>query len=329
LKRIIFLALSVVICGIALAQEPLPSGITPLNGSVTLRYAPKFESRCTIKKSEKKPGEFFGTKITESGFTEVFEESGRTKLAVKITLGQYFVRMIFGLEDDRTMAGMTYIDIQSNFEAFNKSKEKSGKFFLGLLKRMSGAAAYGRSLKQGTRFYTDAISSMFGKDAGEIGTTESAESAGNTGYDSVDKLFSEIQIQVKSDDFAVIGTANIRGRESLIFGGEIVVEVGKGDNRVSVTSKGWEAFDLQSGLKTGSSMLMVVGNAEKGVTTSTDDYECSITGTPTKAPQSRPSNAQDAKSAEQRLIELKALLDKGLIIPEQFESKHTEILKSL
>ena len=65
-----------------------------------------------------------------------------------------------------------------------------------------------------------------------------------------------------------------------------------------------------------------------GVFTNTDEHECLISGSPTRS-ITPSADIAVPKSAEQRLVELKALLDKGLISRELYDSKRAEILRSL
>jgi hypothetical protein len=319
--RVILVFLLAISSTITFAEEPLPSGITPLTGSVTLRYAPKFESRCTVKKSEKKPGEFFGTKTFQALTMEVFNESERTKLAVRVPVGANYLRMIIALTDDRTMTGATNIEIQSDIEDFKKNSEQFRNLLLGFMKKLSGAEIFGKPLQQGSKVFTESF--------GELVSTFYALEDSVENLSGGSKSAKMPMIKVNSDNYSVVGIASINRRESLVFSGEILFEVGAGDARVSAKITGWDAYDLQSGLKAGASFLTVATVAEKGAVTSTEDTECFISGAPSTTTRARSEEAQGAKTTEQRLIELKSLLNKGLITQEQFESKRTEIVNSL
>jgi hypothetical protein len=75
MKRAMPLILTVFAAGVTFAQQSLPRGIVPINGEITIRHTPKFESRCTVKSIEKKLGDSSTIEKSGSSLQSVFEDS--------------------------------------------------------------------------------------------------------------------------------------------------------------------------------------------------------------------------------------------------------------
>ena len=286
----------------AFAQQAPPRGITPLTGEITLRYTPRFESRCSMKSYEKLPGSFFGSRKTETSATGVSEESpGVSKLWMDHHAGANFVRMTFGLNGDGSGMGTDDPTLMSDLpvtaadkDAFSKMmQDKSGVF------RKAMESVIGVPLRQGFAIRRDMCE-----------LTANAKGEGRTGQ------------------YSVMGVAEIRGRESVVIGGDETETCVLPNGRFTMQLKGWYAVDRQSGLPAGHSLAANV-NVAGVIVTGTEDNECVINGIALRAPQAQPTVAPAVKSAEQRLTELKLLLDKGLITQEQYELKRAEIVKAL
>lgn len=122
----------------------------------------------------------------------------------------------------------------------------------------------------------------------------------------------------------VSGIVQIHGRPSLILKSDIktsctIDKLGQ----IAISGYAWESFDLQSGISSdsGSQMLLKIGsNPEVNMKTVSS---CVITDT------TQAIAIPGGKSLEGRLVELKTLMEKGLITHEQYEQKRNDILKSL
>lgn len=122
----------------------------------------------------------------------------------------------------------------------------------------------------------------------------------------------------------IYGVVQIHGRPSLILKSDIdtnctLAKLGQ----VTISGYSWESFDLQSGLNSdgGGHMLLKMGSdSEVNMNTTTS---CVISDT------AQATSAPSGKSLETRLMELKALMEKGLISQKQYEQKRADILKAL
>ena len=131
-------------------------------------------------------------------------------------------------------------------------------------------------------------------------------------------IFPQGSTKAHSGSFKVMGIAMIRGRESIIFKGEETLACQmQGKVLPEMRIIGWSAIDKLSGLYSDTSVTIKMDES-----TSTEDTECVF------ADENRPSTPAQ-RSAEQRLLELKSLMDKGLINQEQYEAKQKDVLKSL
>lgn len=136
--------------------------------------------------------------------------------------------------------------------------------------------------------------------------------------ESICSIFPQGSTKAHRGSFKVMGVALIRGRESVIFKGEETLTCQmNGTVLPELRMSGWSSVDKLSGLYSDTSFTIKMDES-----TSTDDTECVF------ADENRPS-APAQRSAEQRLLELKSLLDKGLINQGQYESKQKDVLKSL
>lgn len=121
-----------------------------------------------------------------------------------------------------------------------------------------------------------------------------------------------------------VGIANIDGRSSLIIRSEIEGGCTVDNIKVSVNLNGWESIDLQSGLQGNSTAKMVFKfDREESATVMKNQCIVSQLSTISK------SNNSISKTVEQRLLEIKSLMEKGLITEEQYNQKRIDVLKSL
>ena len=295
------LVLSMLLGGGVSAQAPRPVGVTPFSGEISLRYTPTFESRCTIRKFEKKPGEFFGTRSNQSASIGVFEEApGKPKLAYTLDLGANYFRMVLGLNDGWTGISQDEPVFQTDIALTAKDDADLGKmkvFLSSTFKKFVGLL-FGTPLRFGAEVPTGDICELF-----PDGRTTSS-----------------------GGRYSVLGLAQIRGRASIVFGGEQLQTCNFQGRQLDIKSKGWQAIDRESGLISSQSLAYEASatgtGTGTGVFSSTEDHECVISGAPAFATNNR-------ASVGERLVALRALYEKGLITLEQFQTKRDEILKAL
>jgi hypothetical protein len=289
-------------CGV-LAQTPLPRGIVPIQGDVTVLYSPTFESRCTtvsstpeVRYGNAKVGPFVTTEtVTVGTFRDQY-------LVPKLFFAGFVeggkVRMTMTLKADGSGFTSNEIDIQGDGLTPADKDNPKGKEVLGQLFKKALVPFTGTPLRQGATVPYGVCEFMPG-----------------------DNVISQ------SGQFVVAGIAPIKGRETIIMKGDqtAICKVAGGSQRMQFN--GWFAIDRESGLPAGSSMALSITLPQLTIH-AISNQECFLTGGAEDTTQSR-SRDLAAKSAEQRLIELKALFDKGLITPEQFEQKRAEIVKGL
>lgn len=309
MKSFIFILVAL-IANSGFALEAIPSGTLPVAGEITIRYTPKFESRCVSKTYERKNNEFFGTNSSQVGEFSVFEESpGVVKLSLNTQMGAANLRLTIELNEDRSGFSLKEPEFQTDIQMSPDDERHLPQMKALLFKTMKAGlgAGIGVPLRQGSNTLMELCEFVPG-----------------------------VRQKSQSGNHSVIGTALIKGRESVIFSGEqyaeCVVQESQGMLREGDLLKfqigGWQAIDRQSGLPAGNSLvsLMTFGG---GSMTSTDDKECQITGASSLASQGANSTSAGVRNPEQRLFELKSLLDKGLITQENFEKKRAEILDAL
>lgn len=301
MNKLIFSFLVALATDVAFAQGALPSNIKPLDGEVIIRLIPGFESRCTKNSYEKNPGDFFGKRKSETSSVKIYEETpGVAKLAFTTYTGLNYLRITLPLNSEGTGFASAEADIDSDLNMPSELVIKLKSVVPQLMNKASGYSILGNTLQQGTSIKDDFCD-----------------------------LFPGGQTLSKSGQFVVTGTSQIKGRESIIISGNKSLDCGIGAKTISYLLNGWYAFDLQSGLQSINSISSIAKSID-GVTESTEDNECVITGSPTKAPQPMPTNTiQIDNSNEKRLIELRALFEKGLITPEQYEKKRSDIINKL
>jgi hypothetical protein len=315
-KHLIFSFLLTLAANAVFAQEALPSKTLPVTGEFTIRYTPKFESRCVSKTYQRKDGEFFGTSASQVGEFSVFEESpGVVKLSMSTQMGAENLRLTIGVNEDRSGFSSTEPELQSDIQMSLDDQnhiQKMKPFLFKIIKSTVGIGV-GIPLHQGSNI--------------PMGLTELC-----------DVFPGGVRSQSQSGNYSLIGSAVIKGRDSVVFSGEkfaeCIVRENQGQLRVGelikFRIKGWQAVDRQSGLPSEHSFATVMSIGEGSMTT-TDDRKCEITGASSLASQGSnfPSSTSGIRNSEQRLVELKSLLDKGLITQEHFDKKRAEILDAL
>jgi hypothetical protein len=288
----------------SLAQQPLPKNLEPLSSPITISYTPKFDARCTTKTYEKKSSDLFGTRTSANNNYSIYEDaSGELKYAGG---GEYgagkFVRVVVGLKPGGIGFASAPPILETNEDLSPDAKATFQTMIEGGLKNGGAIGFIGKPLTQGLSSAPDFC-----------------------------QLFSRGNTHVSSGGMTVVGSAVIEGRKSLVLSGgqsfKCLPVYGFGG--LTMTYKGWQAIDVQSGLPIASSSVIEDIRSTGEIIRSTEETQCLITGSLVQTQQPTPSTTLAPKTSELRLIELKALLDKGLITQQQFEQKRTEIVRDL
>jgi hypothetical protein len=122
----------------------------------------------------------------------------------------------------------------------------------------------------------------------------------------------------------VVGTVGINDRSSLIISTNGTVSCNVQGEKIELGVNGWESFDLQSGLL-GSSVAKMTVKLPNETRNWIMKSDCNISKTSINSKATDPTG----KTAEQRLLEIKSLMDKGLITKEQYDMKREDIIKLL
>lgn len=295
MKKIILVASLACASAQVLAQRPFPEGVTPIAEPLVLRYQPHHTAKCIENKSEKAVGDFFSKNSTETTSTEVFSDGDTTKVGLNIELEDGgFLRFIFTTNEDGTSIVAGEPEFQTNLKLSEKDKDDVGQvklLFSKIMRKAFEVGVMGKPITQGYQLAQDFCS-----------------------------VFGATTLTTKGDAVA-IGTSKIRGRNSVIFKQEISSTCLFSEGELSFRTTGWSAYDVESGLSVDS-----VGEGEVSVSgkkgSFTSDKVCTVAGvleTPTPI----------ANKVDQRLVELKGLLDKGLISKDEYDKKRSAILDSI
>jgi Short C-terminal domain len=290
MKQLYLFILSVILPTGVKAESTLPYGITPINGEIRLLYRPGYESTC-ISKNEADPNEV----PTESVSKLFLDSAGRLKYEMKFDKGS----VIAAINNDGsaiTRGSLKFVTKEQPTEE-QPVNEFIDKLFKDLENLFIDLSPLGKILKQNSDLSSSDLCKIL--------------PGGRSSFFSTFKR-------------KVVGVVQIHGRPSLIIKSEIdtTCTIDKIGN-VQLGGYGWESYDLQSGLNsgTGDNILIKMGsNSDLNIKNQTS---CIVTET------AQAKTAPSEKSLESRLTELKALLDKNLITQEQYEQKRTDILKSL
>jgi hypothetical protein len=286
---------------VVMAQRSIPTDVLPFSGSITIKYKPTFKSQCSVKVTEKKKENLFGTSRRYNTTTEVYRTpEGRIKIASNLSgaamegMGSNdYIKLIYSVQESGDLDGDDLI-FQTNLKFTPEEKEmlKNSVNKLGI--------PYGwlvnKPLQNGMILQSPDLCKAFGQ-AFKTNSTNAKIEGGNR----------------------VIGIETVAGNESIILGVDETIFCSVANMGIQLKQKGWIAFDRRSGLQTGSAKLGTT-TLNSDVFTIEENTVCEVTGA--AAEPSTPS-------AEKRLKELKSLLEKNLISKEIYENKAIEILKNL
>jgi hypothetical protein len=311
MKQIAFGFFVLLLSWSSFAQQLLPTNITPLIGEVTLRFTPKHTSRCTIKTEKTKPGDSAATSSTSLATAEVYESSpGVPKYGISIGDAINYMRIVMDVKADGSGVIPNAITFDTNMlvPEHDRSQFEALK---QIMTKMTSASAFsfaiGVPLRQGSVVGIGDLCQFL---PGAMGTEK------------------------QSGETRVLGTMSEMGRERVIIGGEESVSCFVPGTTLTVSVKGWWAFDQQSGLIAASSSVAKASAHEKwGTSLTSEDKECVVTGELTKSatstlPRAGKVSTPSAPSAsEKKLRELKSLYNKGLIDKERYDQKVQSILR--
>ena len=304
MKKSVATAIAILGVNAAMCQQrppqPLPAGTAQFAGNLEVRYTPGFEARCTKVAYERANGEPRGSETTSDEVWAVYETAPRR---AKISLARDGFRMVMGLNESRTGLSSPTIELESDVphspEEMKIANDVIAKFGESFYKNIK----FPTTMRMGSDRFPSSFCEIF----------PGGRTISKTGRSSV-----------------AIGVSPVRGRDAIVFAGEGTMTCAfAGMKSFSSRFQGWEAIDIQSGLPSDSSIFIEsIGETGRPVGDTTEDKKCIIASTnSTSSPP--PVGAVVEKSAEQRLIELKSLFDKGLISKEEYEHKRGGILKGL
>lgn len=294
MKKLSAFTLSLLCAGSSMAEETLPYGITPLNGEIRLLYRPGFVSTC-IERNESDTKDEPSETVTEL----FLDSAGQFKFEMKMDNFSAIADVNF--DGSAILAGsLKFIAEDQATNEFSKEMLKN-EFFSKLFKDLEKAfivySPIGKYIKQNSDLSAANLCEIFpgGKS----------------------KVFSTFSRKVS-------GIAQIHGRPSLILKSDIKTTCTLDKlGQMAISGYAWESIDLQSGLNSdgGGQMLLKMGSEpEVNMKTFTS---CVITDA------TQAIAASSRKSLEERLTELKGLMEKGLITQDQYEQKRADILKAL
>jgi hypothetical protein len=158
---------------------------------------------------------------------------------------------------------------------------------------------------------------------------------GDDVYSNFCLLFGEGVSSVTSA-FKVLGEATIKGRRSLIVGGSRNLQCEVSGKDVLWDTKGWMAYDIDSGLMSELSHQSEMGLSgnQSPKQSLLENWSCTNAGSPSVVPEKpivdnslKKSNSDN--NIEKRLQELKNLYDKGLISKDVYQQRQSDLLKDL
>jgi hypothetical protein len=290
MKMLLASSLAILFLNGAFAEVSLPYGIEPLNGEIRLLFKPEFESTC-ITKNESDPND-----LPSKSVTKLFlDTAGRLKLEMRFDNGSILADV--NHDGSKVLKDSFKFDFQDQTKNDTAIPDFIDKMLKNLGKVYTDYSPIGKTLRQSSDLSATDLCEIF--------------PGGSSSFFSTFKK-------------RVIGLTQINGRSSLILQSDVKTSCTFPKlGQIAISGYAWEAYDLQSGLNSdsGGNMRLTIGtNPEVNMSTTSS---CVIAST------AQATTSPKGKSTEQRLIELKSLMDKGLINQEQYEQKRTEILKSL
>lgn len=301
-KKLLYVFL-VLASHITAALEIMPT-TRPFNGSIKVVYTPSFEARCISKVTEHDSSQQFdNSKVSVINISVIEVSPNNVKLSITGDIDGKSGTVTIPINSDGT--GLIFDGLEFNNIPMT-DKERS---------------ALNEAKKILAPFFEKIIGNRY--ESFNVGSDRSSA--------NFCSLFPNGRTISKSGSFTVIGTAIIRGRENIVSGGDQSMTCEIDNNRLSIKIKGWEAIDRHSGLPSDASTSMEASVEGSGDTIMSvvENRVCSITGKALRQTSPLPNATTELKSVEQRLNELKALLDKRLISQEQYQIKSTEIIESL
>lgn len=293
----------------ASALEPLPSNLIPMKESLSLRYAPNFETTCISTKNQKLKTDIFGSnETTKYGVTLLQDKGNNLKIRFKTSFDDDEFTFLAEIKSDGS--GLSEKEPIIEFKTSTKIDDED-------LKKIKSAFApvFKKTFKN------------------EIGTTIKQESKVKIDWCNFMNVIPGINFSTTVENFAVKGISNINGRDSVVVSGMLTCNGTLKDTKASLQIKGWYAIDIQSGLEITNHYETILETKDISATEK-QDVACDIKGHPIqKVISTTPlvaidSNKNFDKTASQRLTELKELFDKNLITKEIFEQKRIEIMKT-
>lgn len=269
--------------------------LTPIGAQVDLRYRPTFSAICKDKSEKKEKGDWFTKKAESTFLKSVVIEKGIPLVKLEITGGREYFRFAMQLDDSGkpTNKRPTF---ETNAQLDEPAKMVVEALTLSIEKGVP--SFFGKKISQGEQFKTPACALFGASTQGE-----------------------------PTGDFRALGESTINGRKSIIFGGTHNETCYANGKALNFTVSGWFAYDLESGLELQSSSKVEATSFEgQPLFYEIKNAICNVQGQLIVPEKANPAARSDRQN---RLGELRKLLDDGLIDKTQFDKKAEEILRSL
>jgi len=223
--------------GSVFAQQPYPSGIRPIEGTLTLRFQSGYQSKCTMQ-TQPLPD---NSVAQGSANYEVFQDTnGHQQLLISLESGMGYFRIYFDIEKDGLGISNKKPTIQTN------TSEGMPDILLSEFKNR--LSTVGKPISQHSVVSRNLLCNEFGKTITHVSS---------------------------SGSFNIIGTAIIDGKESVVIGGERESVCSINKQQVTIKVKGWDSFDKVSGLPANASWTAHM-DGQPSLPATTTTYVCSV-----------------------------------------------------
>lgn len=294
--KYLFLIYSALISFTAWSQVLALPNTTALAGEVEIRYRPTFSSVCTDKLEKKEKNDWFAKKSESKYSQKIIVEQGITVVKTEFGDANEYFRFTFFIDKDGKPE-KTRPTYETNVQVDEQTKK--------MLDTMASANAkgmfdfYGKKMKQGEILKNPSICEI-------IGGRSQGEAAGN----------------IRS-----VGQALLSNRKAVVFSGNLKESCYLNGQSFKFDASGWWGYDSESGLELQSSSKSEITTFDgKPINYEVKNTTCSIQG---RSAFQEKETVQASPDRQNRLKELRKLLDDNLIDKSQYDKKVEEILRGL
>ena len=302
--RKILIALTLLVSAPAWAEwvgmPPLPFALTKLDQPITLRLFPNATVKCTKTEQLNLGPEKAQAKSEQANFYLEKNSSGKARLGIGLDASD--LKIFFSVRTDGSGLVKGDPEIESNAQMTSIEKTQLIEPQRAMLDIFIDFynSTLGKSLQQDVTIPWDLpdICAVF---------------VGGPG------------VRKNASTLKVLGKTLVKNRPTLIAHGESKNICTIQNTNLQIDSNGWYAFDIASGLPTSRYEEVKGTFPALGVVSAITTYDCNFVGSSLPA---SPKVGVD-RAIEDRLRELKALYEKGLITKDQFEKRSSQILENL